>query len=345
MGEKRKDKKIFRAIMNCIVFVICIIIVFIAYLSYFCFTYQNIKPQFLADYIHKIDKNNIVDNTFSFFRKDDVPVNSDNNKKDNEKIFEWENYPNVDGAVVTENLNLAFKLDFTQSLDNKELRLRHSNAYSAYEKLINKEVDLIIIPKPSNDELELAKQKNIEIVMEKVANDGLIFFVDKSNPVDSLKLEQIQKIYSGEITNWKELGGNDEKILAYQSPQDSYTQIEMENLVIGDNKIINPVTEDVIYKGERITDVVSPYQQSTNAIGYSFGSNANSIYSNNIKRLKIDGIEPNKGTISNGQYPLATSYYIVTRKEEAEKVEILKNQMLSARGQSIVEKAGYISIK
>ena len=96
----------------------------------------------------------------------------------------------------------------------------------------NHPVDLIIVTEPSDEEIEMAKKYNIEMLIKPVCYDAFVFITHKDNPVDNLTIEEIQKIYSGQITNWKEVGGNDEKIRAYQREENSGSQTAMEKLVM-----------------------------------------------------------------------------------------------------------------
>ena len=151
-------------------------------------------------------------------------------------LYTDENYPKVDGSTATAPLAEAFEANFKgKKID--EVNVEHSKTHKAYEKLINKELDLILVTSPSEDEEKLAKKANVELEVTKVVNEGFVFFLNKNNPVDSLTVEQIQKIYSGEITNWKEVGGNDEEIIAYQRPNNSGSQTGMLDLVMKDKKI------------------------------------------------------------------------------------------------------------
>ena len=84
--------------------------------------------------------------------------------------------------------------------------LNYSNTHPGYVKLINGEVDLIVVTEPSEEELKLAKEKGIELEVIPVVKEGFVFYVNRDNKVDNLSVEQIQKIYTGEIKNWKEVG-------------------------------------------------------------------------------------------------------------------------------------------
>ena len=132
-----------------------------------------------------------------------------------ENLYESKEYPKIDGSTATLPLAEAFKANFTKT-DLGEVEVEHSKTHNAYVKLINDEVDLILVTEPSEDELELAKQKGIELEVIPVVKEGFVFYVNADNEVNNLTTEQIQKIYTGEITNWKDVGGAYEPIIAYQ---------------------------------------------------------------------------------------------------------------------------------
>ena len=277
--------------------------------------------------------------------------NTENVKKIAEEIstdplFTDEDYPIVDGSTATIPLAEAFEANF-KAKAIEDVNIEHSKTHNAYVKLINGEVDLILVTEPSEDALELAQENNVELEVVKVVNEGFVFFINNSNPVKSLTLEEIQKIYSGEITNWKEVGGNDEEILAYQRPVNSGSQTGMLSLVMKDKEIVEAPTEHIASDMMDIIDVVSDYENNSGAIGYSYYYYANTMYlSDDIRLLAVDGVEPNNETIKEGEYPIQTAYYIVIRKNEPEgsKTRALMNAMLSTRGQMAAENAGYVPL-
>ena len=118
-----------------------------------------------------------------------------------EPIFTLENCPKVDASLATQPLTSAMIKNFTGE-DVKDEDLNYSNTHPAYVKLINDEVDLIVVTEPSEEELALAKEKGVDLEVIPVVKEGFVFYVNGNNKVESLTLEQIQKIYTGEITNW-----------------------------------------------------------------------------------------------------------------------------------------------
>ena len=273
-------------------------------------------------------------------------------KISSEKLYTLSNFPKIDASLATQPLTNAIVRNFTgeYKLDDEALNgiLNYSNTHPGYVKLINNETDLIVVTEPSEEELLLASEKGVELEITKVVNEGFVFFVNKDNKVDNISFSNLQKIYTGEITNWKELGGNDSEIIAYQRPVNSGSQTGLISLVMKGLELKVPtVKESVELSMAGIVDYVANYENSIDAIGYSYYYYANEMYKNDrLKYLGIDGVVPNYNTIQDGSYPILTAYYIVTRKDETNKnVLKLKEAMLSKRGQKIASEAGYVPIK
>ncbi len=261
-----------------------------------------------------------------------------------EKLFSLENYPKIDGSTVTLPLAEAFKANFTGT-DIKDVDVSHSKTHNAYVNLINGDTDLILVTAPSEDEKKLAEEKGIELEIVPIVKDAFVFFVNTDNPVENLTLEQIQNIYTGNIKNWKDVGGENEKILAYQRPQNSGSQSGMLELVMKGKKMMSPVTETISQTMEDIIDVISDYNNGKNAIGYSYYYYATQMYTNDkMKMLAVDGIDPTYDNIKTGLYGLQTQYYAVIRKSEGQNSDARKllNAMKSERGQDVAKEAGYV---
>jgi len=267
--------------------------------------------------------------------------------KTDEILFTKETLPRVDASLATQPLVDAFVLDFTGKT-TEEMGVEYSNTDPAYTKLINNEADLIVVTEPSEDELKRASDANVELEVTKVVNEGFVFFVNKDNKVDSLTFDEIVKIYSGEITNWNQVGGDDAEIIAYQRPENSGSQTGLYSLVMKGIPVkARTPKEEVNLSMAGIIEYVSDYENGLDAIGYSYYYYANEMYySEDLKYLGINGIKPTYETIKDESYPILTAYYIVTRKDETnENVLKLKETMLSKRGQEVATKAGYVPCK
>lgn len=272
----------------------------------------------------------------------------------NEKLYDLSNYPKVDASLATQPLTNAFIENFTGKQNIDEEILDYTNTHPGYVRLINDEVDLIVVTEPSKEELELAKEKGVELEVIPVVKEGFVFYVNNNNPIDSLSVEQIQKIYTGEITNWKQVGGEDSQIKAYQRPVNSGSQTGMLSLVMKGMKLMEAPKENLVSTMQEIINLVSNYDNGKNSLGYSYYYYATTMFktidenvANNIKLLGINGIKPNNNTIKEGSYPFTTAYYIVINKADDENAASRKlaNYMLSERGQKVAEDAGYVPVK
>ncbi len=297
---------------------------------------------------------------YEHFTEDNIPeISDEENQKDKEKIsnepiFTLEDYPKVDASLATQPLTDVFIKNFTGEKEISEEYLDYTNTHPGYIRLIDGEVDLIVVTEPSEDELKYAEEHNVELEVIPVVREGFVFYVNAENPVKSLTLEQIQDIYSGKITNWSEVGGNDEEIRAFQRPENSGSQTGMLSLVMKDKELMEPLKEDLIETMSAIINLVSDYDNGVNSIGYSYYYYATTMFetidstvSDRIRLLAIDGVEPNNKTIKDEKYPLETAYYIVIRKDESKDSNTRKlvDAMLSDRGQAIAEEAGYVGVK
>ncbi|MDQ0255808.1 phosphate transport system substrate-binding protein [Evansella vedderi] len=214
----------------------------------------------------------------------------------------------------------------------------------AYTNLINGRVDIIFAAGPSNRQLQMAEARGVELELTPIGREAFVFFVNARNPVEGLTIEQIQGIYSGEITNWSEVGGNNEAIRAFQRPDDSGSQTALENLM-GDIPLMEAPTEDVVGGMGGIINQTSNYRNHRNAIGYSFRYYSTEMVQNGeIKHLEVEGVFPDKESIRNGQYPIAAEFYVITAGTENPHVEELIEWILSDQGQYIIEKTGYVPI-
>ena len=293
-----------------------------------------------------VNNNNSQDNTQGTSKNDGEEISS-------EPLYTLDNYPKVDASLATQPLTNAFIKNFVGE-DVDVSKLDYTNTHPGYVRLINDEVDLIVVTEPSKEELELAKQKGVELEVIPVVKEGFVFYVNSNNKVDYLTKDQIQGIYSGEITNWKEVGGEDMEIKPFQRPTNSGSQTGMLSLVMKDKKLMDPLKENLVSTMAQIINFVSSYENGKNSIGYSYYYYATTMYegidkeiASNIKLIGIDGVKPNAKTIQNGSYPYTTAYYIVINKADDENSPSRKlaNLMLSKRGQQVAKNAGYVPVK
>lgn len=140
-----------------------------------------------------------------------------------------------------------------------------------------------------------------------VAIDGIAVIVNPANPVADLTIEQIAKLYTGEITNWSEVGGNDGPVVLIGREAASGTRDGFESITD---------TEDACKYSQELTstgDVVQTVASNPNAIGYASLASVKDT----VKALNVEGVTPTTETIQNGTYKVQRNFVLVTKKEGA----------------------------
>lgn len=260
--------------------------------------------------------------------------------------FDKNTYPKVDGSTATIPLSEAIACDLLGlSKEEGTKFIKHNTTHSAYENLLNNEADIIFVTEPSKEELQMARDRNIELEVIPIVKEAFVFLVNIENPVNSLTSAQIRDIYGGKITNWKAVGGPDLEIIPYQREPNSGSQTLMEQLVMKDEKIVKPPTKLIVVGMGELIESIAKYDNSEKALGYSVYYYAKSMYNRDtIKLIAVDGISPDNKSISSGKYPFTSAYYAVIRKSEApgSPQRQLIQWILSKEGQKIAEAAGYV---
>lgn len=207
--------------------------------------------------------------------------------------------------------------------------MHYTNTRGAYKDIVDGNADIIICAQPSDEQLAYAKEKGVELELVPIGSDAFVFIVNANNPVSDITIDQIKGIYSGKITNWRELGGKNVPIAAMRRNKNSGSQTALEK-IMGDTPI----------KPDYTALFGSP-------IGFSFRYYVTGMLAEGgVKILTINGVAPTTETIADGTYPVSGNLYAVYRKGETnENVYKAVDFMLSPEGQKIVEKSGYIPLQ
>nr|MBQ8252015.1 substrate-binding domain-containing protein [Lachnospiraceae bacterium] len=258
-----------------------------------------------------------------------------------------DNLPVVDGAAAVFPVYSAFvNATYPDTVELYDGTFEYNNTVGGYMALAEKRIDIFFGAYPSEEQIAYAKELGTEFEYTPIGSEAFVFFVHKDNPIDSLTVEQIQGIYSGEITNWKEVGGANEKIVAFQRNAGSGSQSMLVRFMDG-KPIMKAPSEQVNDLMSGIIERVSDYKSTTASIGFSFRYYVEGIIQNpNIKMISIDGVAPTVENIKNGSYPVVGPLYAVTYKgNDNENVDRLLEWVLSEEGQEIIEKTGYAGIE
>ncbi|HML37964.1 MAG TPA: phosphate ABC transporter substrate-binding protein [Bacillota bacterium] len=178
-----------------------------------------------------------------------------------------------------------------------------------------------------------------------IAKDGVAVIVNPETKVGDLTLDQIRKIYTGEIKNWKEVGGDDAPIVVVSREEGSGTRgafTEITKVMVKNEagEEIDQTTKDALVQGS--TGAVMQTVASTpNTIGYvSLGSLADTV-----KALKVEGVAPSVDTVLSGEYKIQRPFIYITGGDLSEAAQKYIDFVMSDEGQSIVEENGFIKVK
>lgn len=198
----------------------------------------------------------------------------------------------------------------------------------------------------SRDLTEKEKESGLSEI--KIALDGIILIINNDNNINNLTMDQIKKIFSGEITNWNEVGGHDGKIIVISRENGSGTKASFEELTNLKKQVIKG---DKIYMGSLISKdalfennagaIKSDVMYSKNMIGYISIGNLDK----SVKALSVDGFKCLENTVKNGEYKIARPFKLAVNFDNLDETsKDFINYILSDEGQKIVSKSGYISV-
>lgn len=177
-----------------------------------------------------------------------------------------------------------------------------------------------------------------------IAKDGVAVVVNPASTVENLTIEQIKKIYTGEITNWKEVGGEDATIVVVSREEGSgtrgaFTEITKVTAKNEAGEEVDNTTKDALVQGSTGA-VMQTVATTPNTIGYvSLGS-----LSDTVKAVNVEGVAPSKETVLSGEYKISRPFNYVTGGDLSEAAQLFIDFIMSEEGQAIVEENGFIPV-
>ena len=241
------------------------------------------------------------------------------------------NLPRLDGATALYPLYAAFVQETYPKDDyiiNREDSIVNCTKTSqAFDNLIGDKADMVFLMGVSEEQYARAQELGLELKLTPIGREAFIFFVSRKNSADGLTQENVKDIYSGRLTWWNKLGGGFRKILAYQRPETSGSQVMLKE-IMGDTPIVEVPYE---FKKASMMDIYEAvaYKNHKNALGYSFLFYIKDmINEEEIKFLSIDGVAPNSETIADGSYPYAHDFYAVTLVKETNTARDINTEKL-----------------
>lgn len=244
----------------------------------------------------------------------------------------------IDGSTTVGPIAKAFAEYYMKANPEVNITVSESGSGNGAKSMINGTCDVAIMSRPMKDtEFKACADNGVMPVAHVVALDGLPILVHPSNPVQDLTVEQVRKIYLGEITNWSEVGGPDQKIVMISRDTNSGTYETFEGLVMKKEKI----HESCEYVGSNGA-VRQRVQSTPAAIGYA----GLGFVDETVKALKINGIYPSAETVQTGEYPVARPLFMYTNAypKLGSPLYQFVTLYLTEDGQEMVEEIGFVPV-
>lgn len=239
----------------------------------------------------------------------------------------------LDGSTSMEKFVNGLKEAITKKYPNLSLEPQFTGSGTGIQSAIDGTADIGNSSRALKDE-----EKKAGLVENIVAIDGIAVVVDKNNKVKNLTKEQLVKIYTGQIKNWKEVGGANQKIVVIGREASSGTRGAFEEIL--------KIEEKCKYAQElnETGAVMAAVSATPGAIGYVSLDNVD----DSVIAVQLDGVTPSEDTVKDGTYTLQRPFVMATKgeiKDQSEQVQAIFDFINSEEGQQVIKAAGLVSPK
>jgi phosphate transport system substrate-binding protein len=237
--------------------------------------------------------------------------------------------------------NLELYLDFFSK------HLMSSQTHGAFMNLIDGKADIILTHRTiSPDEKIHAASVGVTLIEKSIALDAFDFIVNKNNPVKSLTVNQVQKIYTGEITNWSQVGGNNSAIKVFTRPRNSGSEEVMRELVMGG---LEPADFPESQIGMMIW-VFGEVIDNADGFCYTFNNYKDMIArkpDKEVPKIAINNIFPNETNVKNRTYPFIAEVHVAIRSDldPHSMAYRLYEWLQSESAKSVISECGFIPLQ
>ena len=236
----------------------------------------------------------------------------------------------TDGSTSMEKVIGALGESFMQKYEGTTFTYNPTGSGSGIKAVQADTCDIGLASRNLKDE-----EKSSGLKQTVLAYDGIAIIVHPDNPVSDLDVDTIAKIYTGEITNWKDVGGNDAEIVLIGREAGSGTRDGFES--------ITGTEGNCKYRQELTStgDVITTVSQNPDAIGYA----SLAALKDSVKALKVGGVEPTEASVKDGSYVIQRPFVLVTveGKELSKTAQEFFDYVTSAEAADIIAKAGAVA--
>lgn len=242
-------------------------------------------------------------------------------------------------AGLVKALGNDFKEEYKDKYPDLEFKITDEDSGSATDAVRSGKADIGLVSRAVTDE-----EKSLVDDVEVFAMDGIAVIANKNCNIENLTVSQAKKIFSGQIVNWSDVGGENTRINVYSREESSGTRNEFLNL-LGLNSIFDTTKE------KKLTDRATVYNSSEEVKKAVAGDKSGIGYismtalDKTVKDIAVDDVKINAQNVGDENYKLVRNFSFVIAKDESESADDFIDWVLSAKGQQAVEAAGYVPIK
>ena len=242
-------------------------------------------------------------------------------------------------AGLVKALGNDFKEEYKDKYPDLEFKITDEDSGSAIDAVRSGKADIGLVSRAVTDE-----EKSLVDDVEVFAMDGIAVIANKNCNIENLTVSQAKKIFSGQIINWSDVGGENTEINVYSREESSGTRNEFLNL-LGLNSIFDTTKE------KKLTDRATVYNTSEEVKKAVAGDKSGIGYismtalDKTVKDIAVDDVKINAQNVGDENYKLVRNFSFVIAKDESEAADDFIDWVLSAKGQQAVEAAGYVPIK
>ncbi len=246
----------------------------------------------------------------------------------------------VEGSDTLVNMAQVWAERFMMQNPDVMISVKGGGSGVGIASLINGTIDFATASRDiKDDEIADAEANGVDPVEHKVALDGIAVVVSPDNPVSSLTMEQLGQIFRGEITNWKDLGGDDAEIVVLSRDSSSGTYEFFKETVVDPEEAGLEYSTDALLlpSNQAIVDEAGGNPQAIGYCGVGYLSKA-------VQVLEIDGVAASVETAADGSYPISRYLYMYSNGEPEGLLAAYLEWILGSEGQTIVADEGFVPL-